>query len=176
LTGLTEVLTGTERILSTPLPLAYTIAISQITWLYVLLLPFQLFPGLDWVTIPVTMVAAYIILGIAAIGREIENPFGNDVNDLPLEAYCDQLIAEIAIITSHKPIKFDAVADQQTNKMLYPLSNNGFDHWKQRSVDDIRAALKARAVIGAFSTTASQGNEALAGRPVRLDIPVQKVA
>lgn len=49
---LNEVLTGTERVLETPLPAAYTIAISQITWVYVLLLPFQLFSYLGWVTIP----------------------------------------------------------------------------------------------------------------------------
>lgn len=49
---LNEVLTGTERVLETPLPAAYTIAISQITWVYVLLLPFQLFSYLGWITIP----------------------------------------------------------------------------------------------------------------------------
>ena len=36
---------GCERVLQTPLPIAYNIAISQITWLYVLMLPFQLPPA-----------------------------------------------------------------------------------------------------------------------------------
>src|SRR5205809_6457833 len=98
-----EVLTGTERILSTPLPLAYGIAISQITWVYIILLPFQLYTALGWITIPGTMVAAYIILGIAAIGHEIENPFGNDVNDLPLDNYCQQLSSELDQLTSMSP-------------------------------------------------------------------------
>lgn len=49
---LNEVLTGTERVLDTPLPVAYTIAISQIAWIYILVLPFQLYPTLGWVTIP----------------------------------------------------------------------------------------------------------------------------
>lgn len=44
--------TGTERVLDTPLPIAYTIAISQIAWIYVLVLPFQLYTTLQWVTIP----------------------------------------------------------------------------------------------------------------------------
>lgn len=34
-----------------------------------------------------TLFAAYIILGIALIGRGIENPFGNDVNDVPLGSF-----------------------------------------------------------------------------------------
>ena len=41
LTTMNDVLTGTDRILNTPLPIAYSIAISQITWVYILLLPFQ---------------------------------------------------------------------------------------------------------------------------------------
>lgn len=52
LATLNEVLTGTERVLDTPLPIAYTIAISQIAWIYVLVLPFQLYTTLQWVTIP----------------------------------------------------------------------------------------------------------------------------
>jgi putative membrane protein len=48
---------GCDRVLSTPLPLAYNIAISQITWLYVLVLPFQLYAKLVWIAIPGTIVA-----------------------------------------------------------------------------------------------------------------------
>lgn len=65
LTTMNDVLTGTDRILNTPLPIAYSIAIGQITWVYILLLPFQLFKSLGWVTIPASVFAAYIILGIA---------------------------------------------------------------------------------------------------------------
>jgi predicted membrane chloride channel (bestrophin family) len=49
---LTDVLSGTERVVNTPLPIAYSISISQITWAYVLALPFQLVGYLGWVTIP----------------------------------------------------------------------------------------------------------------------------
>lgn len=48
-------MTGTERVLNTPLPLAYTILISQISWVYVLALPFQLYNELEWITIPGSM-------------------------------------------------------------------------------------------------------------------------
>ena len=65
LNNLSDVLAGTERVLSTPLPEAYSIAISQITWVYVIALPFQLWDSLRWVTIPGTVVGAYIVLGIA---------------------------------------------------------------------------------------------------------------
>lgn len=76
---LVDVLTSSERVLNTPLPEAYTIAFSQITLMYILTLPFQLVGFLGWVAIPGTVAAAYIILGLATIGHEIENPFGHDV-------------------------------------------------------------------------------------------------
>ena len=55
LASLNEVLAGSERVLNTPLPVAYSIAISQITWVYVLALPFQLWDALRWITIPGTI-------------------------------------------------------------------------------------------------------------------------
>lgn len=55
LSTLNEVLTGTERVLDTPLPAAYSISIAQIAWIYVLVLPFQLYDFLEWVTIPASV-------------------------------------------------------------------------------------------------------------------------
>jgi predicted membrane chloride channel (bestrophin family) len=145
LSTLNDVLTGTDRVLNTPLPIAYSIAISQVTWVYVCMLPFQLYKTLDWVTIPATMVAAYIILGIALIGNEIENPFGNDVNDLPLEAFCESLMQDIAVLTSKAPPKPKESMKSETNLPLFPLSSTGFEAWADKSVDGIREGLRARA-------------------------------
>lgn len=55
LASFTDCLTGMERVLGTPLPLAYRIAISQISWVYILALPFQLVTYLGWVAIPGTL-------------------------------------------------------------------------------------------------------------------------
>ena len=55
LASFTDCLTGMERVLGTPLPLAYRIAISQISWIYILALPFQLVTYLGWVAIPGTL-------------------------------------------------------------------------------------------------------------------------
>ncbi|KAK4690751.1 ion channel-forming bestrophin family protein, partial [Lecanoromycetidae sp. Uapishka_2] len=141
LTSMNEVLAQTERILNTPLPIAYSIAISQITWVYVLALPFQLWDALRWITIPGTVIGAYIILGIAAIGREIENPFGYDDNDLPLERFCDQIAADINIITSKpRPRREEFVANRQ-NRPLYNLS---YQAWDAKSTEEIRDTLKTR--------------------------------
>ena len=61
---------GCDRVLQTPLPVAFNIAISQITWLYVITLPFQLAEKLGWVTIPGTIVAGLIphLLALYSVG------------------------------------------------------------------------------------------------------------
>lgn len=149
--ALADVLTGTERVLNTPVPIAYSISISQITWVYILVLPFQLYPSLDWVTIFGTVLAAYIILGLAAIGYEIENPFGHDVNDLPLDAYCRELAGDIDVLTSMPaPTAKNFIATAET-KVLFPLSMSGYQRWNDRSVAEIRAALRAKATTSAPS-------------------------
>ncbi|KAF2852564.1 UPF0187-domain-containing protein [Plenodomus tracheiphilus IPT5] len=144
LTTMNDVLTGTDRILNTPLPIAYSIAISQITWVYILLLPFQLFKTLGWVTIPASIFAAYVILGMALIGREIENPFGDDVNDLPLDAFCEQIRKDIDIIMSRAPPVSDEFVAHEANLPLFPLSHMSSKGWAEKSVDEIRDALAAK--------------------------------
>ncbi|KAF7719586.1 Bestrophin-like protein [Penicillium ucsense] len=160
---LNEVLTGTERVLDTPLPAAYSIAISQIAWIYVMVLPFQLYNSLEWVTIPASMVAAYIIIGLATIGSEIENPFGQDVNDLPLDTYCRQIAVELDIITATPPPNVNEFMDRPENLVLFPLSQNSYGEWMTRSKEDIRAALRSKVTAGtAMSTsvdTSSDGSD-----------------
>ncbi|KAM5343970.1 hypothetical protein ACJ41O_012507 [Fusarium nematophilum] len=142
LTTLNDVMTGCDRVLNTPLPIAYTIAISQITFIYVILLPFQLTGPLGWVAIPATVAAAYIIFGLLFIGQEIENPFGHDVNDLPLETYCDQIATDMDIIASHDKRGADAFLVSQDALPLYPVSGASGDAWMTRSDEKLRQAIK----------------------------------
>ncbi|KAF7528868.1 hypothetical protein PCG10_009582 [Penicillium crustosum] len=155
LSTLNEVLTGTERVLDTPLPTAYSIAIAQISWIYILVLPFQLYNALEWITIPASIVAAYIILGLATIGSEIENPFGQDVNDLPLDTYCRQIAVEIDIMTATPRPNVDDFMSRPDNLVLFPLSQLGYPDWKERSVEDIRGALRTKMVVSPSSASAT---------------------
>lgn len=142
---MSEILTGVERILNTPLPLAYTISLAQITWIYILVLPFQLVRKLGWATIPATMLAAYIILGLAMIGHEIEDPFGNDVNDLPLDQYCHEIRDDLDVIMSRTLEEYGAFEESDTNRPLHPLSWNTAPEWLAHDTAEIRALLKTKA-------------------------------
>lgn len=105
------------------------------------MLPFQLWDALRWVTIPGSIFAAYIILGIAAIGREIENPFGMDVNDLPLEQYCAEIEMDIDIVMSQPAPKPSDFMRKRANMPIWPLSHSGLTEWLERPKSEIREAL-----------------------------------
>jgi len=88
LNTLVDCLTQFERILRSPIPLAYSIHLSQTVWIYCLTLPFQLVALVQYVTIPIVSLATLVLMGIMQIGEEIENPFGYDPNDLDLDDFC----------------------------------------------------------------------------------------
>src|ERR1700712_5107285 len=95
-----------------------------------------------------TLASAYILLGMGLIGHEIENPFGHDVNDLPLDAYCLELAHELDSITSLKPPSTNDFLNHPENMILWPLSGHGVHHWNDKGEDDIREGLAARVVVG----------------------------
>jgi len=75
-----------ERIRLTPTPYAYSLLLHRTAWLFCLLLPFGLVGTLEYLTpIAVTFVA-YTFFGLDALGDELEDPFGEEENDLPLAA------------------------------------------------------------------------------------------
>lgn len=70
------------------------------------------------------------------------------MNDLPLDSYCQQIASELDIITASPKPDTEDFMTRQENNVLFPLSMSGYSTWKDRSVEDIRAALKAKATVG----------------------------
>lgn len=95
LNDLVDILGACERILKTPTPLAYAIKLKQLLLIYFLLLPFELVSGLGWWTGPALAFISLILLGIEEIGAEIEEPFGHDPNDLPLDLICATILRNV---------------------------------------------------------------------------------
>ena len=90
-----DCLTSFERILHTPIPLAYSIHLTQTVAIYCITFPFQFIRDLGYTIIPVTAIIVFTLFGVLAIGEEIENPFGLDYNDLRIDYYCQSLRHEI---------------------------------------------------------------------------------
>ncbi|HEX8143983.1 MAG TPA: bestrophin family ion channel [Pyrinomonadaceae bacterium] len=85
---LIDYLGACERIQKTPLPFAYVVHLRRALILYCVTLPFALVETYGWATVVDMLLISYILFGIEEIGVEIENPFGVDHNDLPLEQIC----------------------------------------------------------------------------------------
>jgi putative membrane protein len=93
---------GCERIGKTPIPFAYAVHIKQMLTVYLLTLPFVLVPKMDIVSVFVVAGITFGLVGIEEAGVEIENPFGTEPNDLPLEEFC-ALIAQNAAELAQLP-------------------------------------------------------------------------
>ncbi|CAD7695416.1 unnamed protein product [Ostreobium quekettii] len=77
---------GVDRIAGSPMPFAYTSHSRTFMMIWLLAVPLSIVHDLEWLTIPVSVLIGYCILGIEGIADEIENPFGKDINDLDLDA------------------------------------------------------------------------------------------
>ncbi|KAF9119629.1 hypothetical protein BGW39_000165 [Mortierella sp. 14UC] len=100
--SMTDIFTNMERIVFTPIPLAYSIHLRQVVYLYCLALPFTFLNVLGWLTVPLMCLVSFTLFGIEAIGREIENPFGKDENDLHMDEFCRDLKRELNYIVNLK--------------------------------------------------------------------------
>jgi putative membrane protein len=77
---------GCERIHTTPLPFAYTLLLHRTAYVFCILLPFGLAGLLGWATPILSAIVSYTFFGLDALGTNLEDPFGLDANDLPLNA------------------------------------------------------------------------------------------
>jgi len=99
LTALNDALGGAERILRTPIPFAYAQHIKIFLTLFCFTAPFVVASDMRWATPFACGLLALALFGIDEIGVEIEDPFGDDPNDLPLDAIgngIEKAVAELA--------------------------------------------------------------------------------
>lgn len=111
LTDLADIQGGCERIKSTPIPFSYTVLIHRIVAVYCVGLPFGIVSTVGNFTPLVVMMVAYAFFGLDTVGDEIEDPFGEDPNDLPLSALSRmievnlrQRLGETDLPPLHKPV------------------------------------------------------------------------
>ena len=117
--------------------------------------------------IKLTLAAAYIILGLMLIGRELENPFGTDITDIDMDLYIRQLKIEINIITSNPSPKLDEFVATEDNVPLGPKSKMSYSTVKSMSIEgvlplffcltiEIRAYLRKKPTMGSVDVHLSK--------------------
>jgi ion channel-forming bestrophin family protein len=83
--ALLEVCGACERIKNTPIPYSYSGFIKKFIFFYIATLPLGYVFNLGYLVIPVVVFVFYVMASLELIAEEIEDPFGKDANDLPMQ-------------------------------------------------------------------------------------------
>ena len=75
-----------ERIKNTPIPYSYSMFLKKFIFAYVFTMPLGFVYDFKYWTAPIVVFIFYAFASIELIAEEIEDPFGTDANDLPLDA------------------------------------------------------------------------------------------
>jgi putative membrane protein len=90
-TAFTDICGACERIKNTPIPFSYSVFIKKFIFFFVMTLPFGWVFSLGYLIIPVVVLILYAFASLELIAEEIENPFGSDANDLPIDSICTNI-------------------------------------------------------------------------------------
>jgi ion channel-forming bestrophin family protein len=85
LLSFTDICGACERIKNTPIPFSYSAFIKKFIFFYVMTLPWGYVFSLGYLVIPVVCFIFYVLASLELIAEEIEDPFGTDSNDLPMD-------------------------------------------------------------------------------------------
>jgi putative membrane protein len=86
---------GCERIKKTPIPFVYAAHIKHLLILYIGTLPFTLM-RMGFYAPVVVAIMSFGLLGVQEAGLEVEDPFAEDPNDLPLDEFCATIARDVA--------------------------------------------------------------------------------
>lgn len=104
LQSFTDICGACERIKNTPIPYSYSAFIKKFIFIYVLTLPFGFAFNLGYYSIPVTTFIFYVLASLELIAEEIEDPFGQDSNDLPMQRMAEAIGGNVRDILG-KPLR-----------------------------------------------------------------------
>lgn len=95
----TNICGACERIKRSPIPYSYNIFIKKFIFVYVMTLPIGFVVDYGYGVVPITVFTLYALASLELIAEEIEDPFGNDSNDLPLDEMTLRIQKDVSDIT-----------------------------------------------------------------------------
>ncbi len=94
---------GCERLASAPIPYVYGLLVLRTSYLYCLILPFALIDPAGAFAPVVAAIVAYVFFGLNAVSDELEHPFRDASNGLPLDAMCRVIEISVAEAIGSEP-------------------------------------------------------------------------
>jgi ion channel-forming bestrophin family protein len=96
LSSFTDICGACERIKNTPIPFSYSLFVKKFIFFYIMTLPFGFVLNMGYYVIPVVVFIFYVLASLEMIAEEIEDPFGNDTNDLPTKKIAENIKKHVA--------------------------------------------------------------------------------
>eukprot|EP00656_Telonema_subtile_P016539 TRINITY_DN18743_c0_g1_i3.p1 TRINITY_DN18743_c0_g1~~TRINITY_DN18743_c0_g1_i3.p1 ORF type:complete len:174 (+),score=35.66 TRINITY_DN18743_c0_g1_i3:568-1089(+) len=78
---------GMHKLATTPMPFPFLQMLLGLLYLWMLTVPFPLAVAYGWASPAISMLLGIALFGINCIGAELEDPLGEETNDLPLEVF-----------------------------------------------------------------------------------------
>jgi putative membrane protein len=94
-----------ERIATTPTLRQYDYFTRRLIELFALLAPFALLgllPDMVWLTTPLALIIAGTFIVLAVTGAANDEPFANQVTDVPIDTICTQLEHDVLTAIGHR--------------------------------------------------------------------------
>ncbi|SEL74325.1 bestrophin family protein [Parapedobacter koreensis] len=98
LLALTDVCGACERIKNTPIPWSYSSFIKKFIILYVVTLPLGYVFSMGYFVIAAVPFVFYVMASLEIIAESIEDPFGEDPDDLPIDKIAENINKHVAEI------------------------------------------------------------------------------
>ena len=92
---LADICGACERIKKTPIPYSYSLFIKKFVFVYTVTMPFCFAPVFGYWSILLSTFMLYVLGSLELIAEEIENPFGDDANDLPTDEISGTITANV---------------------------------------------------------------------------------
>ncbi|TSJ39955.1 bestrophin family protein [Fluviicola chungangensis] len=91
LNGFLDCVGACERIKNTPIPYSYSMFFKKFIFSYVITLPFAFVVNFGYWSAIIATFIFYVFVSIEILAEEIEDPFGNDDNDLPTDEMAQRI-------------------------------------------------------------------------------------
>lgn len=86
-----DVVGACERIKNTPIPFSYSLFIKKFIFIYVTTLPLAFVNQFGYFSSLIATFVFYVLVSMEVLAEEIEDPFGEDDNDLPTDTICERI-------------------------------------------------------------------------------------
>jgi ion channel-forming bestrophin family protein len=100
ISALMDICGACERIRNTPPPMSHRALIPQLLVIYLVITPLTVEPSISNATMGFGL--AYFLIGLEVLAEELEEPFGMDTDDLPIDKICGNIQRSLSEI--RKPI------------------------------------------------------------------------